>query len=183
MTLRGETIDRAAAGDPDARRLELVVAMDRNGAIGHRNALPWRLPADLKRFRLLTTGHSIVMGRRTWESIGRPLPDRQSIVLSRRADFVASGAQVARTLDEALALARLPDPVFCIGGAEIFALALPRASRIHVTRIDAEFPGDTFFPVWDTAQWRETARETHAPGDGVAFDYAFITYDRVPAAR
>ena len=156
-----------------------MVAVASNGVIGRGNQLPWHLPADLKHFRRITTGHSIVMGRRTWEAIGRPLPDRQNIVISRRRGFHAEGAEVAHTLEEAIACARLPDPVFCIGGGEIFRDAMPRASRLHVTEIGASFEGDAFFPEIDRREWRETSRERHGSDHGVPFDYAFVTYDRV----
>jgi dihydrofolate reductase len=168
-----------SVGPRQRRALELVVAMDRNGAIGYRNALPWRLPADLKRFRELTGGHAVIMGRKTWESIGRPLPDRQNIVVSRRADFMPDAVHTAHSLDEAIDMVRLPGPIFCIGGAELFRVALPRAKRLHITEIAAEFPGDTFFPLYDRSVWRETAREEHPASGDIAFDYAFVTYDRV----
>src|SRR5207237_8617971 len=111
-----------------------------------RNELPWRLPADLRHFRRLTTGHAVLMGRKTWESIGRPLPDRQNIVITRREDWQATGAEVAHSLIDAMARVRLPDPVFCTGGGEIFREALPLATRMHVTEIAATFEGDAFFP-------------------------------------
>ncbi len=159
--------------------LEIVVAVAANGVIGNGNRLPWHLPADLKRFRVLTTGHAIVMGRRTWESIGRALPDRQSIVITRQRDYVALGADVAASLEAALRRVVRPDPVFCIGGNEIFRAALPLATRMHVTRIDATFEGDAFFPEYDQTEWRETAREAHPAGTDAPFAYAFVTYERV----
>lgn len=163
----------------DRRELELVVAVAANGVIGARNQLPWKLPADLRHFRRLTTGHSVIMGRKTWDAIGRPLPDRQNIVITRLADFRAEGADVAHSLDAAIAVARLPDPVFCIGGGQIFGDAMPRASRMHVTEIAASFDGDAYFPAIDRAQWREISREVHHAEADVPFDYAFVTYDRV----
>jgi len=174
-----DTPARTPRPSEHARELHLVVAVAANGVIGRGNALPWHLPADLKHFRRITTGHAIVMGRRTWEAIGRPLPDRQNIVITRRADFRVPGADVVHTLDEAIARAHLPDPVYCIGGGEIFRDALPRASRLHVTEIGAHFDGDAFFPEIDRAVWRETSREAHDAGDGTPFEYAFVTYDRV----
>jgi dihydrofolate reductase len=156
----------------------LIVAVAANGTIGARNALPWRLPEDLKRFKALTTGHTIVMGRRTWNSIGRPLPERQNVVVTRDRSFVAPGAEIAHSLDEALALARLPEPVYVIGGADLFRLALPRANVVHLTEIDRAFEGDTFWIPLDPGQWRETKRESHRqPGDGLG--YAFVTCERV----
>ncbi|MEO5786281.1 MAG: dihydrofolate reductase [Casimicrobiaceae bacterium] len=159
--------------------LELVVAVAVNGVIGNGNALPWRLPADLRHFRRLTTGHAVIMGRKTWDSIARPLPDRQNLVVSRNRAFDAPGAEVLPSLDAARAAVRLPPPVFCIGGAELFRDALPYAARLHVTEIDAAVHGDILFPVYDRSAWRESARESHPTGDEAPFAYAFVTYDRV----
>jgi len=156
--------------------LALIAAVARNGVIGDGNTLPWRLPADLRRFRALTTGHAVIMGRRTWESIGRALPDRQNIVVTRQPAYVADGALVQVSLDDALRAATLPAPVYCIGGGELYALALPRAATLHLTEIDREFAGDTRFPDFDRAAWRETAREEHRAPEG--FGYAFVTYER-----
>ena len=156
--------------------LALIAAVARNGVIGGGNALPWRLPADLKHFRALTTGHSVIMGRKTWESIGRPLPGRQNIVVTRQADYAANGAIVKSSLDEALRAATMPDPVFCIGGGELYALAMPRATTFHCTQIDRDFAGETRFPEFDRSSWRETARDEHIAPEG--FTYAFVTYER-----
>ena len=156
--------------------LALIAAVARNGVIGSGNALPWRLPADLQRFRALTRGHSVIMGRKTWESLGRPLGQRQNIVVTRQQDYVADGAIVKSSLDEALNAATLPAPVFCIGGGELYALALPRATTLHKTEINQDFAGDTRFPDVDPASWRETAREDHLAPEG--FAYAFVTYER-----
>ena len=132
---------------------ELVVAMARGGAIGRGNALPWRLPEDLRHFRALTTGHAVVMGRRTWDSIGRPLPGRTSIVVTRDGAWAAEGALRAGGLGEALLLARAAHPgrpPMVIGGAQVYALAIGLASRLHVTRIELDVPGaDAFFPPID----------------------------------
>ena len=156
--------------------LALIAAVARNGVIGGGNTLPWRLAADLKRFRALTTGHTVIMGRRTWESIGRALPDRQNIVVTRRLGYAADGASVQTSLDEALRAATLPAPVYCIGGGELYALALPRAATLFLTEIDRNFDGDTRFPDFDRAAWRVAAREEHRAPEG--FDYAFVTYER-----
>jgi dihydrofolate reductase len=166
----------------EGARLALVVAVAANGTIGVRGGLPWRLPADLRRFREVTTGHAIVMGRRTWDSIGRPLPGRQNIVVTRTPGFAAPGADVAPSLDAALALVRLPPPVFCIGGAELFREALRRADLLYVTEIARDVPGDTVLPPIDAAVWREIAREPHPPDgpDALAFD--FVTYTRRASA-
>ena len=140
-------------------RLTLIVARARNGVIGRDGTLPWRLPEDLAYFKRTTMGHPIVMGRRTWESIGRPLPGRRSIVVSRQAGFVAAGAEVVPSLDAALSLCAGAEEAFVIGGAHLYRAALPRASRLIVTEIDADFEGDTFWLAPDPAHWQETARD------------------------
>ena len=157
-------------------RLTLIAAVARNSVIGSDNALPWRLPADLKRFKELTLGHPIIMGRKTWVSLGRPLPGRSNIVISRDPDFSAPGATVVASLAAALAACASAQEAFVIGGAEIYALALPAAQCLQLTEIDREFPGDTHFPDFDPSAWRETARERHRAEAG--FDYAFVTYQR-----
>ncbi len=157
--------------------LALIAAVARNGVIGAGNALPWRLPEDLKRFRALTTGHTVIMGRRTWESLGRPLPNRQNIVVTRQSAWHADGAQTAGSLAAAIALAQLPPPIFCIGGSELFAQALPDADVLHMTEIDRDFPGDVYFPEYDRAAWKAIAREPGRSADGL--DYAFVTYERI----
>ena len=121
----------------------------------------------------------MVMGRRTWESIGRPLPERQSIVITRASRGADRGVLFVRSLDEALAAVTMPPPVYCIGGAGVFREALPRAARLHLTEIAADFDGDVLFPPFDRTQWRETARETHPAGADAPFAFAFVTYDRV----
>jgi dihydrofolate reductase len=164
-------------------RISLISAMARNRSIGIDNRLPWHLPADLKRFKALTMGHPMILGRRTFDSIGgRPLPGRPTIVVTRRTDWPAPGATVAHTLDEALERARELDPeeVFVGGGEEIFRLALDgdRADRIHLTVIEQDFPGDTFFPEIDERSWRLTWREDHPGTDKAPFDFSFRIYDR-----
>ena len=120
----------------------LIAALDRHRAIGRGNAMPWHLPGDLRHFRALTSGHRVVMGRRTWESIGRPLPNRENVIVSRDPAFVApASAHVVRSLDEALAGSALPPPVFCIGGGQLYVEALPRADRLYLTEIDASHAG------------------------------------------
>lgn len=165
------------AASQDHPRITLIAAVARNRVIGAGNALPWRLPEDLKRFKALTLGHPIIMGRKTWESLGRPLPGRTNIVISRAAGFTATGAELVHSLDEALsaAAATHSDEVFIIGGAEIYRLALPIARRLQLTEIDLDFAGDVHFPAVDPALWRETARESHRAEAN--FGYAFVTYD------
>ena len=171
-------------GDPTfrkpARELAIIVAVASNGVIGKGLALPWRLPDDLKRFRQLTTGHSIIMGRRTWQSLPRALPGRQNIVVSRDASLVAEGAQIAHSLADAVGLSELAEPVFVIGGATIIAEALPCASTFYLTEIHAEYAGDVHFPPWDRSRWREVACDNHAAADGVPA-YSYRTLVRAPA--
>jgi dihydrofolate reductase len=159
-------------------RINLIVARSRNGVIGRDGALPWRLPEDLAFFKRTTMGHPIVMGRRTWESIGRPLPGRRNIVVSRRADYTAAGAEVAPSLDEALRLCAGSAELFVIGGAQLYAEALARADRLIVTEIDADFDGDTRWPAPDPAQWREAAREHLPPAGERQFGLDFVIYQR-----
>ncbi|MCU0891237.1 MAG: dihydrofolate reductase [Sandarakinorhabdus sp.] len=161
--------------------ITLVVARARNGVIGKDNAMPWHLPTDLKRFKAITVGKPVVMGRKTFESIGRPLPGRHNIVLTRQVGWTADGVTVVPNLAEAVAAAGL-DPrtrgaIMIIGGAEIYALALPVATRIELTEVDAEPEGDTFLPAFDPARWREVARETHPP-EGERPGFAFVTLER-----
>ena len=158
--------------------LALIAAVARNGVIGRDGALPWRLPEDLRHFRALTSGHAVIMGRRTWQSLRRALPERQNIVLTRRRDLVLEGASTAASLDEALAQVRRPPPAFCIGGAELYRAALPYASTAYVTEIGRDFDGDVTFPALDAAHWREVAREPHAVEGSDGFRYAFVTYER-----
>lgn len=159
--------------------LALIVAHAANRAIGKDNALLWKLPEDLAHFKRVTMGAPIIMGRKTWESIGRPLPGRRNLVVTRNAAYQAAGAEIATSLDAALALcADVAGEVFVIGGAELYAQALPYAQRLYLTEVAKDFDGDAFFPELETAAWHEVSRETHhapAPND---FDYAFVTLER-----
>ena len=159
--------------------LAVVLAVARNGTIGAQGALPWRLPEDLRRFRQLTTGHSIVMGRKTWTSLPHALPGRQNIVVTRDRGFNAEGADVVHSLDAALACAKLPPPVFCIGGAELYRAALPRADVLYLTEIDRDFEGDVRLPPLDRNRWQEVEREPRRSEGVEGFDYAFVTYRRI----
>jgi dihydrofolate reductase len=156
----------------------LIAAVAQNGVIGARNTLPWRLPEDLARFRALTLGHAVIMGRRTWESLPRALPGRQMIVVTRQPGYRVEAAETASTLDHAVARVKAPAPAFCIGGGEIFRLALPRADALYVTEIGRDFDGDATFPFIDPAAWREVAREPRRREGADGFDYAFVTYRR-----
>ena len=157
----------------------LIAAIAQNGTIGVDNRLPWRLADDLRRFRALTSGHSIIMGRKTWESLGKPLPDRQNIVVTRQREFRAPGAEIAASLAAALAAVSRPEPVFVIGGEALYREALPLADKLYLTEIHRDFEGDTRFPGYARSAWRETLRETHRADSPDGFDYAFTAYERV----
>jgi len=161
----------------------LVAALAHHRVIGVGNRLPWRLPEDLQRFKRLTMGAPVIMGRKTRESIGRPLPGRRNIVVTREREATWEGCVVAHSLDEALALADDAAEAFVIGGAELYAQALPRADRLYLTLIDADYAGDAWFPAFDAAAWREVARESGVSADGLG--YAFVDYERnpVPSVR
>lgn len=159
--------------------LGLVAALDRNRAIGRSGDMPWHLPDDLKRFKQLTLGKPVLMGRKTALSIGRPLPGRPNLVLSRGGAAPYAGQQLVRSLDEAIAVAAGGE-LLVIGGGEIYALALPRASRLYLTEIDAAVAdADTWFPAWDRTQWRETARRAHAADARHEFAFDFVDYARI----
>jgi len=157
-------------------RIYLVAAVAANGIIGAAGHLPWRLPEDLKHFKHLTMGHPVIMGRRTWESLGGPLPGRENIVVSTRRGYEAPGAAVASSLDAALALCAGEPVAFVIGGARLFEAALPLASGLVMTEIKRDYAGDTRFPEYDRSQWRESQREPHTAADGTRFD--FVLYER-----
>ena len=159
-------------------RISLIVAMSRNGAIGKDNRLPWYLPADLKRFKELTMGHTIVMGRKTWESIGRLLPGRRSVIVTRNAGFHVEGAVMAATLEAAIAAGRGDDEVFIIGGEQIFRLAMPIADRIYLTVVETDVEGDTFMPTIDPALWRIVRSESHAATEANPLAWRFEVLER-----
>ena len=158
--------------------LVLVAALDRNGAIGKGNALPWHLPDDLKRFKALTLGKTLLMGRRTAESLGRALPRRTNLVLTRSGFVPFDGMQAVATLDEARAIAG-GDELVVIGGGEIYALTLPMATRLHLTHVDTEVvDADAYFPAFDLAAWRIESRQSHAVDASHAFAFEFVDYAR-----
>jgi dihydrofolate reductase len=157
-------------------RLTIIVATDRQRGIGIHNTLPWRLPEDLAHFKRMTSGHPIIMGRKTFESIGRPLPNRRNIVITRNPGWHADGVETVASLDAALQLLGSL-PAFVIGGAQIYIEALPYADRLIVTEIDKMFDCDAFFPSIDASQWKEVAREQHH-SEANHFNYAFVTYQR-----
>ncbi len=162
------------------KRVSLIAPMAENRAIGIDNRLPWRLPADLRRFKALTMGHTLVVGRKTFESIGRPLPGRTLIVVTRRQGYAPPGVQVAHSVEAALNQAQ-GDEVFVGGGEEIFRQTLDSADRIYLTCIQKDFPGDAFFPELDKSVWRLVEREDHDATVETPFAYSFRVYDRVEA--
>ncbi len=163
-------------------QVALVVAADEHGGIGHGGGLPWHLPEDLKRFKSLTMGKPILMGRRTWDSIGRPLPGRRSVVISRQPGLTIEGAEVHRSLEAALAAVADASVACVIGGGEIYREALPRADVVYLTRVHASVPADTFLPPLDPRQWEEVAREDRPADERHAHAVSFITLRRRPAS-
>ena len=157
--------------------LSLIVAVSQNGVIGKGNKLPWHLPADLKRFKKLTMGHPIIMGRKTFESIGKPLPGRTNIVITRQKEFASFGALTAPSLEEALRMCKKEEEVFVIGGATIFEQALPLANRLYLTLIHQDFDGDTSFR-WDPSQWKEISREDFFSDIANPHSYRFLILKR-----
>lgn len=159
----------------------LIAAMDRNRVIGHGGELPWRLPADLQWFRRCTLGKPIVMGRGTWLSIGRALPDRHNIVLTRNREFVAEGATVVHSLEDAFAAAGEAEEAMIIGGGVLFTETIHFADRLYLTVIDGQFDGDTWFPLFDTSEWTETLNERHEADARNPWPYTFLVLERVSA--
>jgi dihydrofolate reductase len=164
--------------------ISVIVAMAQNGVIGRDNALPWRLPQDLKRFKSFTLGKTVLMGRKTFESIGRPLSGRTNLVLTRDRRWVAPGVIVVHSIEEALAQAGAGNELVAIGGAEIFRLVLPLARRIYLTHVHADVPGDTYFPDFDPTQWVDLECSTHPADKEHMHPLTFVTLERrnAPAA-
>lgn len=156
--------------------IHMLVAMAANRVIGKNNAMPWHLPADLKHFKRMTTGHTIIMGRKTFESIGKPLPKRTSVIITSQPHYSSQGCIIAHSLQEALHVAANEEKVFIIGGASVYLQALPYAKALHLTLIHREIEGDTHFPPIDETQWEETGREDHQPDAKNPMPYSFITY-------
>jgi dihydrofolate reductase len=158
--------------------ISIIVAAAENNVIGNQGELPWRLSDDLKRFKAVTMGKPMVMGRKTWESIGRPLPGRQNIVITRQAGFTAAGCDVVGSADAAVAAAGDAEEIMVIGGSEIYALFLPRADRLYLTRVHAVVDGDAFFPHDNDSTWSLVDFEQHAADDNNDFDFSFQLYER-----
>ena len=161
------------------REIALIAALDRNRAIGRDNAMPWHLPDDFKRFKALTLGKTVLMGRKTAESLGRALPKRRNLVLTRSGVAPFADMAAVASLDEAFATLAPDEPLCVIGGAEIYALALPLATRLHLTWVDAAVSdADTWFPAFDPSEWTVTAREPHAADARHAMPFEFVDYER-----
>jgi len=156
--------------------LSLIVAFAKNNVIGINNALPWHLPEDLKHFRALTTGHHIIMGRKTYESLGRLLPDRTTVIVTRNQKYKLDGALIAHSLQSAVAQCNDDNEAFIIGGAELYCDGLKLADKLYVTEVDVVVEGDAFFPLLDLNCWQETSREANTSSQGLTFSY--ITYIR-----
>lgn len=158
--------------------ISLIVATDEKNGIGKNNQLPWHLPADLKHFKMLTTGHPIIMGRKTFDSIGKALPNRRNIVISRQDDYIAEGATVVSSLQDAFDLCNDEDEAFVIGGAQIFEQALPQADVLYLTVIHHQFDADTFFPEINENDWIAAESLIHEPDEKNIYSYTFIKYIR-----
>jgi len=158
--------------------ISIIVAMTPDRVIGRDNSLPWHLPADLKHFKQVTMGKPILMGRRTWESLPGLLPGRRHIVITRNAAYRAEGAEIAHSLAQAITLAGDAEEIMIVGGAELYAQALPLAHRIYLTLVDAEVQGDVHFPAYDGDRWREIASESHPGDDKNPFAYTFKLLER-----
>lgn len=159
--------------------IQAIVAMSENRVIGRDNQLPWHLPADLRHFKQITLGSPIVMGRNTFLSIGRPLPGRRNIIISRNPDFQAAGCEVFHSVDEALAALATHPAIFIIGGAQLYQTLLPSTDRLHLTLIHENFEGDAFFPEIDSSEWQEMVREKHGADAENPYSYSFITLERI----
>lgn len=158
--------------------VSIVVAIAQNNAIGKNNQLLWHLPADLKHFKQITSGHTIIMGRKTYDSIGKPLPNRRNIVITRNTDLTIEGAEVVTTIDEALALCDKDEEVFIVGGAQIYEHALDKTDRIYLTVVHKDYDADTFFPELDMQTWKVINSEDHEPDEKNVVAYTFSTLER-----
>lgn len=158
--------------------ISIIVAVSRNQVIGKDNQLIWKLSADLKRFKALTTGHTIIMGRKTFDSIGKPLPNRTSIVITRQKDYKIEGCIVVNSLEEAIEKAGDQEEVFIIGGGTIYQEAMGKANKVYYTKVHTEVEGDTFFPVIDFTTWKSVKREDCLSDEKNEYAYSFIDYER-----
>ncbi len=159
--------------------ISILVAMAKNRTIGINNTLPWRCPEDLKHFKALTMGHHMIMGRKTFDSIGKPLPGRTTVVVTRNANLKIEGCLIANSLQQAIELCKGDTEIFVVGGAEIYAQALPLANTLYITEIQQEVEGDAHFPAFNHHEWQESAREVTSQREPQPLDYHFVTYQRV----
>lgn len=159
-------------------KISIVAAIAKNRVIGKNNRLPWRLPRDMQHFREVTTGKPVIMGRKTFESIGKALPGRKNIILTRDSNFRAEGCVVVHSVEEALAAVEGTQEIMVIGGAEIYKAFLPRVERMYLTEIHADFEGDTFFPEYDPSEWQETERQDFPADEKNPYRYSFVVFER-----
>lgn len=159
--------------------ISIIVGAARNNVIGKGNALPWSLPNDLKHFREVTSGHAVVMGRKTFESIGRPLPNRRNIIITRQEDYKPEGVEVVGSLDAAIAAVPAGEETFVIGGGEIFRQALPIADRVYLTRVEADVEGDALFPALEAGEWQEVSRVDGIMDEKNALPHTFLIFERI----
>ena len=159
--------------------ISIIVAASENNVIGAAGDLPWRLSDDLKRFKAITMGKPIVMGRKTWDSIGHPLPGRQNVVITRQTGFAADGCDIVTSKEEAIAITADAAEVMVIGGSQVYDLFLPDAQRLYLTRVHSDIDGDAFFPEISESEWRLVDDETHPADDRNAFAFSFRTYERI----
>jgi len=159
-------------------KISIIVAMAKNRTIGINNTLPWRCPEDLKHFKALTMGHHMIMGRKTFESIGKPLPGRTTVVLTRDRDLAIEGCLIAHTLPDAVAACAGDEAVYIVGGAEIYTQAMPLADTLYITEIQSDVTGDAWFPEFNRTEWQEVAREIRHQETPQTLEYHFVTYQR-----
>ena len=157
--------------------VSIVVAISENNAIGKNNQLLWYLPADLKHFKNITTGHTVIMGRKTYDSVGKPLPNRRNIIITRQ-DITIEGCEVVKSIEDALALCTAEEEAFIVGGAEIYRQSIHLTDRIYLTIVHQKFDADSFFPEINYTEWKETEHEDHQPDEKNKIPYSFITLDR-----
>lgn len=158
--------------------ISIIAAVADNGIIGRDNTLPWHLPQDLRHFKSVTMGHPVIMGRKNYEDIGKPLPGRLNIVISRDKSFFAQGCVMAHSIEEAISAADTNEEVFVIGGAQIYRLFLPLVNKMYITEVHTEAKGDIRFPDFDKALWKTVSREDHKADNNNPYDYSFVVYER-----
>ena len=158
------------------KKISIIVAMSKNRVIGVKNSLPWHISEDLKRFKRLTTGYPIIMGRKTFESIGKPLPERRNIVISRNQNLKVQDVEVVKSIEDALKICSSENLIYIIGGEQIYNLAMPYANNIHLTEVNKEVEGDAFFPEFDKKEWKEIARENSKDFNNMSYSFVAVSY-------